>query len=181
MIRGCILTLAMAAAVLLGEVKRTEVVKPTTAADDAKGLTPGMPDSIAVSSKIERVVMVRFRNQADLLAGLERHVKEQKIRNAVILSGFGSVRSAHYHVVSNREFPSKNVFIEDPEIPADIINVSGAVLNGRLHAHLTLANESKAFGGHIEPRTRVFTFAVIVLGVLPDDAPIGRFDDKTWR
>ncbi len=176
-----ILALALAAATLEAEVKRTEVVKATTPAEDAKGLTPGMPDSVAVSSKIERVVMIRVRNQGDLLAEIEKHVKEQKIRNAVILSGFGSLIATHYHTVSNRSFPSKNTFLENTEASADIVSINGAVMNGKVHAHMTLCDPEKAYGGHIEPRSRVFTFAVVTLGVLSDNADIGRFDDKTWR
>jgi hypothetical protein len=166
---------------LAAQVKRTEVVKPTTLAEDAKGLTSGMPDSMAISTRIDRVVMIRFRNQADLLARLEQHVKEQKIRNAVILSGAGSVIAAHYHSVSNRTFPSKNTFTENPNLSADIASVNGAVLNGKVHAHIIFTDPDKAFGGHLEPRTLVFTFAFITLGVLPDDIDISRFDDKTWR
>jgi hypothetical protein len=49
----------------------------------------------------------RFKFDADLLAGLERVIKEQKIRNAVILSGFGSVRNYQVHQVGNRDFPPK--------------------------------------------------------------------------
>jgi uncharacterized protein len=181
MIRTLVMALALGAFLANAEVKRTELTKATTPAGDAKGLTAGMPDSVAVSSKIERVVMIRLRNQADLLGEIERQVKEQKIKNAVILSGFGSLITAHYHAVSNREFPSKNLFTENTEISADIISVNGAVLNGKVHAHMTMADPDKAFGGHIEPRSKVFTFAVVTLGVLPDDVDLSRFDDKTWR
>ncbi|MDX2151295.1 MAG: PPC domain-containing DNA-binding protein [Bryobacteraceae bacterium] len=176
-----VLIALLLAAALHAQVKKTEVVKSTSAAEDGKGLSPNVPDSVALSTRIERVVLVRFRNQADILAGLEKHVKEQRIRNAVILSGFGSVVAAHYHVVSNRSFPSKNLFVENPTANADVVNFSGAVLNGRLHPHITFADADKAYGGHLEPRTLAFTFAVIVLGVLPDDIDVSRFDDKNWR
>jgi predicted DNA-binding protein with PD1-like motif len=43
------------------------------------------------------VVVLRFKYQTDLLAGLEKMVKQQKIKNAVILSGVGSVRNYHIH------------------------------------------------------------------------------------
>jgi hypothetical protein len=46
---------------------------------------------------------------------------------------------------------------------------------------MTMADPDKAFGGHIEPRSKVFTFAVVTLGVLPDSVDLSRFDDKTWR
>ncbi len=163
------------------QMKKTEVIKATTPADDAKGLSAAVPDSVAISAKFERVVIVRFQHQADILAELEKQVREQKIRNAVILNGVGSVMAVHYHVVSNRSFPSKNTYLEDPAKSADIVNVSGFVIKGKLHPHFTMADSDKAFGGHLEPGTKAFTFAIITLGVLADDVDMGRFDDKTWR
>jgi len=171
----------LAALPLTAQVRRTEVVKATTPAEDSRGLSPDVPDSVALSTKIERVVLIRFRNQSDLLAGIEKHVQELRIRNAVILSGIGSALSAQYHVVSNRSFPSRNLIIENPALSADIANLSGYVLNGKIHAHITFADPDKAFGGHLEAGTRVFTFAVVTLGVLPDDIDVSRFDDKNWR
>ena len=84
-------------------------------------------------------------------------------------------------MVSNRTFPSKNVFVKDPTAPADIVSMNGYVTNGKIHAHLTLANPDKAFGGHLEPGTEVFTFAIVTVGVLPDNPDLSRLDDKTYR
>jgi uncharacterized protein len=165
-----------------GQVKKTETVNAATnPADDRKGLSPNVPDSTSVSAKIERVVLIRLRNQTDILAGIEKEVKAQGIKNAVILTGFGSAIATHYHVVSNRGFPSKNLFVENPTASADIVNFSGAVMSGRIHAHITFADPDKAYGGHLEPRTHVFTFAFITLGVLADNPDLSRFDDKNWR
>ncbi len=140
-----------------------------------------MPDVYAIEGKFERVVILRFKHQTDLLTGLERMVKEQKIRNALILSAIGSVRGYHIHVVSNRDFPSKNVYLKNPEAPADITTMSGYVIDGQLHPHITLANDKQAFGGHLELGTPVFTFAAVTLGVLADGADLRRLDDKTYR
>ena len=181
MLLRCVLTLALTALAVWPQMKKTEVIKVTTPADDAKGLNAAVPDAVSVSAKFDRVVIVRFKHQADILAGLEQQVKAQKIRNAVILNGVGSVMAVRYHVVSNRSFPSKNTYMEDPTKSADIINVSGFVINGKIHPHFTMADGDKAFGGHLEPGTKAFTFAIITLGVLPDDVDMGRFDDKTWR
>ena len=174
-------TLALFALPAMAQITKKEVVNPATPAEDAKGLSDSVPNALALSTKLERIVIVRLKNQADLLAGLEQQVRDQRIRNAVILGGMGSVISTHYHVVSNRSFPSKNLFVEDPQASADIVNVNGFVLNGRIHAHIIFSGADKAFGGHLEPRTRVFTFAVIALGILPDAIDIRRFDDKSWR
>jgi len=164
-----------------GQITRKEVVKATTDKDDAKGLSPDVPESFAVSTQFERVIVIRFKNQSDLLAGIEKHVREQRITNAVILSGIGSAISTHHHVVSNRTFPSKNLFIENPTASADIVTFSGLVLGGRVHAHIAFADGEKMYGGHLEPRNRVFTFAIVTIGVLPSNLDMSRFDDKSYR
>ncbi|HUR59415.1 MAG TPA: DUF296 domain-containing protein, partial [Opitutaceae bacterium] len=94
--------LALCADYLPAAETRTEITKATTPADDSKPNSPSVPDVYAIDGKFERVVILRCKYQADLLAGLEQGVKEQKIRNGVILSAIGSVRSYHYHTVSNR-------------------------------------------------------------------------------
>lgn len=158
-----------------------QITKPTTPAEDSKPNSDKVPDVYSISGKIERVVILRFKYQADLLAGIEKGIKDQNIKNAVFLSGIGSLRNYQVHSVSNREFPSKNVFVEDNNAPADIVSVNGYVINGRVHAHMTLTNEEKAFGGHIEPKNSVFTFAIITLGVLSSDMDLSKVDDKTFR
>jgi hypothetical protein len=35
-------------------------------------------------------------------------------------------------------------------------------------------------GGHLEPGTTVFTFAIITLGVLEDGVDLTRFDEPGW-
>ena len=175
------LLFSLAACGLAAQIKRNEIVNATTLEGDAKGLSPTVPYSEAVSTQFERVVVIRFKHQADLLAGLQKHVSEMKIRNAIILSGTGSALSTHYHVVSNRSFPSKNLFVENETDSADIINLNGCVLGGKIHAHITFADGGKSYGGHLEPRTKVFTFAVVTIGVLPANIDMSRFDDKTYR
>ena len=59
--------------------------------------------------------------------------------------------------------------------------MNGYIINGRVHAHMTLATPDKAFGGHLEPGTNVFTFAIVTLGVLTAEADLARVDDKTYR
>ncbi len=160
---------------------RTEVVKPTTPEQDARPNSDQVPEVYARSGQIQRVLVLRFKYQSDLLAGLERMVKQHRIRNAVILAGAGSVRGYHIHTVSNRTFPSKNIYVRDPTAPADIVSMNGYVIDGRVHAHITLADADKAFGGHLEPGTEVFTFAIVTLGIFDDGLDLSRADDKTHR
>lgn len=172
---------AVAALPALAEKKITEITKATTPHDDSKPNSAAVPEAYAISGQFERIVVLRFKYEADLLAGMEKLVRQQGIRNAVILSGVGSVRNYHIHSVSNRTFPSKNRFVEDKETPADIISVNGYVIDGRIHAHMTLTNGEQAFGGHIEKGNSVFTFAIVTLGVFGNNVSLDKVDDKTYR
>lgn len=167
--------------IVVAQQTRTEVTKATAPADDSKPNSDTVPQVYALGGQFERILVLRFKYEADLLAGLESMVKQHKIRNAAILSGIGSVKGYHVHVVSNRTFPSKNVFIKDPTAPADLTGINGYVIDGRVHAHVTLADPDKAFGGHLEPGTTVFTFAIVTLGVFGDGVDMSRVDDKAYR
>ena len=171
-----LILLALAAA---AQQTRKEVTNPS--ARDAQPNDPKVPDAYAIPTQFERVLVFRFKNQTDLLDGLQRMVKENHVRNGVILNGIGSVISYQVHQVSNRTFPSKNMYVADANQPADIAGMSGFVMNGVLHPHITLAVPDKAFGGHLEPGTKVFTFAIVTMGVLPDNLDLSKLDDKNYR
>jgi predicted DNA-binding protein with PD1-like motif len=175
------LLLAVAAA-LGGQKTRREIVNASrTPGADAKPNSNDVPEVYSIDGHFERVVILRFKYDADLLAGIQKMVKQEHIRNAVILSAAGSVRGYHVHQVSNRTFPSKNTFVKNPTAPADLIGMNGYVINGNVHAHMTLANPDHAFGGHLEPGTNVFTFAIVTVGVLDKSVDLSRVDDKSYR
>lgn len=156
-----------------------EVAHPSPS--DSKPNSVQVPDGYAISTHFTRVVVLRFKYNTDLLAGLKKMVAQEKIKNAVILAGIGSVRNYQVHQVGNRDFPLKDVFVKNPTGPADIISMNGYVINGRVHPHITMARPKGAFGGHLEPGTTVYTFAVVTLGVLEDSADLSKVDDWSYR
>ncbi|MFN8939755.1 MAG: PCC domain-containing protein, partial [Acidobacteriota bacterium] len=93
-------------------------------------LAQAVPASQAVTTQFEKVVVLRMKNQTDILAAIEKHVREEKIENAIILMGFGSAVSTHYHVVSNNTLPPTNEFHQNENEGVDIVNINGAVLKG---------------------------------------------------
>ena len=176
-----ILCLTLSLGLASAETTRKEETRVTTPAEDAKPNSDKVPDAYALDGQFARIVVVRFKYHADLLSALERIVKEQKICHAAILSAAGSVRSYHYHTVSNTTLPSKNVFVKNTAGPADIVSMNGYIIDGRVHAHITFADPDKAFGGHLEPGTEVFTFAIVTIGVFKDGIDLSRIDDKNYR
>lgn len=176
----CILTLMTTNLLCAQETRRTEVNRSPNPADDAKENSSAVPDVYAITGHFDRVVVLRFKYKADLLAGMQQMVKQEHIQNGVILSGAGSVRGYQMHQVSNRTMPSHDTFEENPTQPADLVSMNGYVINGKIHAHMTLGTPEKAIAGHLEPGTTVFTFAIITIGVM-NDADLSRIDDKSYR
>lgn len=176
-----VLVLATTLPLAAQETRHAVVHAPGNPAESSRPNSDQVPDVYVLTGHFQRIVVLRFKYNTDLLAGLNKMVAQEKIRNAVILSAFGSVRNYQVHQVGNRDLPPKDVFTKNPTAPADIAGMSGFVIDGRVHPHITLANADKAFGGHLEPDTTVFTFAVVTLGVLDDALDLKRIDDWTYR
>jgi predicted DNA-binding protein with PD1-like motif len=174
-----VLTLALMAGAQ--QTRREQTNRSANPADDLKPNSAQVPDVYAIDGQFDRIVTLRFKFGADLLAGMEKIVSQQKIKNAVIIAGAGSVRGYHIHQVSNRDLPSKNMFEKDPNAPADMIGMNGYIIDGKIHAHMTLATPEHAFGGHLEPGTEVFTFGIVTIGVMKDGADFTHLDDKNYR
>ena len=175
-----LLALMTASVLCAQETRRTEIHASPNPADDSKENSSAVPDVYAITGHFDRVVVLRFKYKADLLAGLEKMVKQQRIQNGVILSAMGSVRGYQIHQVSNRTMPSQDIYEKNPTQPADLVSMNGYVINGRIHAHVTLATPDRTLAGHLESGTEVFTFAVVTIGVM-NDTDLGKVDDKTYR
>jgi len=179
--KKALLLCALAAVAAAQQTRREQTNASPNPADDLKPNSDKVPDVYAMEGQFDRIMVLRFKFGADLLAGMEKMVADRKIKNAVILAGAGSVRGYHIHQVSNRDLPSKNMFEKDPTAPADLIGMNGYIINGKIHAHMTLATPEHAFGGHLEPGTEVFTFGIVTIGVMKDGADFTHLDDKSYR
>ncbi len=122
---------------------------------------------ISQVADVTRVVAVRLDPGEDLLEGIRVAADQHGIRNGVILAGLGSLSAYRFHVVETTGLPPGDVF-RSGEGPFDITTITGLVLSGRVHAHLTFSNTERALGGHLEPGCTVLTFAMVVLGDAPD-------------
>ncbi|MBN2348351.1 MAG: DNA-binding protein [Bacteroidales bacterium] len=137
------------------------------------------PECYTVSTDFERIIVVRLKTGTDMLEGLNKAAKEKGIQNGVIINGIGSLTRYRVHVVDNTTFPVDDLFVQ-ADNPVDILGVSGYIIDGRVHCHVTLSDEIKAIGGHLEPGSSVFTFAIITIGELADDTTLKDVDNIKW-
>src|SRR5664280_3810277 len=92
----CTLAL-MATGLFAQETRKTIVNASKNPADDTKENSSAVPDVYAITGHFDRIVVLRFKYKADLLAGMEQMVKQEHIQNGVILSGAGSLRGYQVH------------------------------------------------------------------------------------
>jgi predicted DNA-binding protein with PD1-like motif len=169
------------AGVLCAQETRRAIKNPSpNPKDDSKPNNASVPDAYALTGHFDRIVVIRLKNKANLLAGITKVVQEQHIQNGVLLSGIGSLRGYEVHSVSNRDLPTEDTFIKNPTQPADLVSVNGYVINGRIHAHMTLATPDKVIAGHMEAGNEVYTYAIVTIGVM-NDTNLDKIDDKTYR
>jgi hypothetical protein len=91
--------IALAAGILWAQETRKEVVNAAhDPRDDAKTNSEAVPDVYAIQGHFDRIVVLRFKFDTDLLAGMEKIVREQKIENAVNSSGIESDLPLKEHV-----------------------------------------------------------------------------------
>lgn len=121
-----------------------------------------------------RMVFLRLDPGEDVLDAIRAGVREHGIRNAVLVSAVGSLASYHVHVVKTTNLPPGNVFFKE-DGPYDILAVTGLVIDGEVHAHITFSNPDRAMGGHLEQGCRVLTFAVVAM-MITEDADFGGWD-----
>jgi len=121
--------------------------------------------------KAKDLAALRLDPEEDLLLALRQYVALKNIKNAVIVSGVGSLRSYHYHLVDDNRIPPREIFIKDDR-PCDIMNVTGMIIDGKVHAHISLGDGDKMFGGHLEEGSLVLTFAsIFIMEVTNEFAP----------
>jgi predicted DNA-binding protein with PD1-like motif len=130
--RGFSIWLACLLFLIQGSVASSSLAsdrQATKSSGDSKGSAPQV--SIA-TGKFNQVLVIRLKQGEDLLKGLQNAVAQAGVKNGVFMGAFGSLTSYHVHVVNNTTFPPKNIYMKGKG-PYDILSVTGAVIDGRLH------------------------------------------------
>jgi predicted DNA-binding protein with PD1-like motif len=112
----------------------------------------------------EKIHVIKLESGTDMLAGLTDAIGELNITSGVILCGIGSTTSAHIHVIKSDKLPPGNVFFQHTA-PFDVVGMQGYIMEGKVHAHVSVGRHTDGvmLGGHLEPGTRVHTFAIITV------------------
>lgn len=116
---------------------------------------------------------IRLEKGADLKASIEEICQKNGFNTCVVLSAVGCVYQAKFRRAKATSYFEK---VEDYEIVA----MTGTVSQGKVHMHISLADDSGAVvGGHLEKGCFINTTCELVLGVLDEYESHREFDEKT--
>jgi len=127
--------------------------------------------------KIKETLIVSLDKGEDVLKSLEKAVEENNIKNGLILTGFGTLDKSTLHMITTTGFPAENYF-DNKEQPLEVISLDGVIADGNLHAHITISDTERAYGGHLEPGCRTLYLFEIVIGVLDDIEMVREKDEN---
>lgn len=109
------------------------------------------------------IVIVRLAYGDGLLESLQEICRRARLRNAVILTGFGSLTDITVSGAIGPAFPPRRFYRRRHPRGVEIIAMSGIVADYHVHCHLVLCDRHRAFGGHLERGCRVLSLAEIAL------------------
>ena len=97
-----------------------------------------------------RIHILRVDPGDDVLGAIQRFLEQADVKQAVVLGGYGTLAAYHLHWVTHNRIPTQNRF-DRGEGGYELLSMSGLVVDGEPHVHVTLSTPDGAFGGHLEP------------------------------
>jgi len=113
----------------------------------------------------EKIVVARLDRDDDLLLSIQEIIKNEDIKQGIILGAYGSLLESHMHMTILTTYPSKQEFFK-MEGPLEILALQGIIANKEVHAHMVLSNKNGTYGGHLEEGCKVCYLAELSIATI---------------
>ena len=111
---------------------------------------------------VSRVHILRVDPGEDVLGSVKNFLGKSSIQQAIVLGGYGTLAAHCLHWVTHNRIPSESV-IGRSEGGIEILGMSGLVVDGEPHIHVTLATRQGAYGGHMEEGCKAYVLCEIFI------------------
>jgi uncharacterized protein len=118
---------------------------------------------VAGGARAGEVVVVRLAYGDLLLESIQEICKQRKIRDGIILTGFGSLTDIAVSGAVGASFPPRKFYKRTRPRGVEILAMAGVIADYHVHCHLVLSDRNQAFGGHLERGCRILSLAEIAL------------------
>jgi len=118
---------------------------------------------VAGGARAGEIVVVRLAYGDLLLESIQEICRQQRIREGLILTGFGSLTDIAVSGAVGASFPPRKFYQRTRPRGVEILAMSGVIADYHVHCHIVLSDRRQAFGGHLERGCRVLSLAEIAL------------------
>jgi uncharacterized protein len=115
--------------------------------------------------QLSEVLTLRLDRGEDVLESITSTARAAGFREAVVLSGIGTLDHARLHFITHTDYPPKDQFVEY-DGPIELVSIQGLIADFVPHLHTCLSIGETSYMGHLEPGCRVLYLAEIVIGHL---------------
>lgn len=116
-----------------------------------------------ISDKVGRTIVLKLIQGEDLLESIEQLIEEEKIENAVIVSGIATFDRSRLHMVKDTGYPIRVYIDERTDVPIEVVSVDGFICDGEPHIHCTISDKDGAYAGHVLKGCRILYLGEIVI------------------
>lgn len=98
-----------------------------------------------------------------LLETIKEAIAEYDIKNGVVISGIGTLKTCTLHYITHCGYPPEEAFPRF-EAPLEVSGISGLIANYEPHLHMVVSKfDEKVWGGHLEENCEVAYLAEIAI------------------
>ena len=116
-----------------------------------------------VSERIGRTFVVKLVQGDDILGSIEDLIRQERIENAVLVSGIATVDRCRLHMISTTDYPIQVDIVEKTDVPLELVDISGFICDGQAHIHCTFSDRQQAYAGHMLPGCRTLYLGEIII------------------
>ena len=134
-------------------------------------------DCFVSQANVNRRYVIRLDKDDMLLESIEKVIEEKGIRNAVVVSGIGTLSDARIHMVTTTGYPAVETYPEWKDDPIELCSIAGIIADGKPHLHMVFSDSEGTYSGHVEHGCRTLYLCEIVIEDLGIDL-VRRIDEK---
>ena len=103
----------------------------------------------------------------------------RQIKNGVVVSGIGTLKSCRLHCVTGIDFPPVEDFITLHDVPLGLVSLQGIIADGKPHIHALVSRGFReTYAGHLEDSCEVLYLAEILIVPLQGKQLTRKIDAK---
>lgn len=111
-----------------------------------------------------RIIVIRLTNGDLLLESILKVIREEKITDGTLISGYGTLKRCVLHMINTTDsFPAGEDYPAWEGSPLELVSMTGIIADSIPHIHAVVSDKGTAVGGHLEPGCETAYLAEIVI------------------